>query len=253
MKTALEIGHSNRVFGILQAILEEENQGNEKQVPKSTVSLFPVSFDLDALADDASSTSSSRSSSRSIAEKLDEYVKTWTDDEIEKVFVLLRDWNTNAKHSFVSTMLLSCLLRVVGVSKLSTLRNVKTSLPGLLAYSERHYQRISRLVQATYLSDYFSSLMQWLPAEQEPSAGGVDTRSLNAVAIQDGTKEVGSRKRDRRDKVGNTPVLFAIQTQNKSNAAANGEDDDEVPVVVTTNDINKDKKKEKSQKKKRVA
>ena len=75
----------------------------------------------------------------------------------------LSDWNTNAKHSYVSNLLLGALLRVFRVEKLLCMRAFVEAIPGLLSYSERHYQRIDRLTQATYMIEYTQSLLAGLP------------------------------------------------------------------------------------------
>lgn len=54
----------------------------------------------------------------------------------------------NAKHCFVSQVVLSCVIRVVGAERLVAMRKLGQVLPGLLAYSERHHSRISKIRQA---------------------------------------------------------------------------------------------------------
>ena len=39
--------------------------------------------------------------------KLDKLVGSWTDSDLEKIVSYLKEWNTNAKHSFVSQALLN--------------------------------------------------------------------------------------------------------------------------------------------------
>ena len=39
--------------------------------------------------------------------KLDKLVGSWTDPDLEKIVAYLKEWNTNAKHSFVSQALLN--------------------------------------------------------------------------------------------------------------------------------------------------
>ena len=45
--------------------------------------------------------------SESVGEKLDPFTATYNDDDLEKVVNYLKEWNTNAKHSFVSQAVLS--------------------------------------------------------------------------------------------------------------------------------------------------
>lgn len=43
----------------------------------------------------------------SIGAKLDCFTSTWNDEDLEKIVVYLKEWNTNAKHSFVSQAVLN--------------------------------------------------------------------------------------------------------------------------------------------------
>jgi hypothetical protein len=43
----------------------------------------------------------------SIGAKLDCFTCTWSDEDLEKIVLYLKEWNTNAKHSFVSQAVLN--------------------------------------------------------------------------------------------------------------------------------------------------
>lgn len=83
---ALSLGYSNKVLNIFMAILDEEAE--EKKKIKSKIHV-PDSF------------------SDIMGKKLDGFVSTWGDDELEKIVCYLKEWNTNAKHSFVSQAVLN--------------------------------------------------------------------------------------------------------------------------------------------------
>jgi Utp13 specific WD40 associated domain len=44
-----------------------------------------------------------------IGSKLDCFTSTWSDEDLEKIVLYLKEWNTNAKHSFVSQAVLNRL------------------------------------------------------------------------------------------------------------------------------------------------
>ena len=50
---------------------------------------------------------SSRSFQMDLGLKLDDFVGSWTDSDLEKIVSYLKEWNTNAKHSFVSQAVLN--------------------------------------------------------------------------------------------------------------------------------------------------
>ena len=44
-----------------------------------------------------------------------------------------------------------------------SIKGASEAIPALLSYSERHFQRIDKLYQASYVLEYMSSLMSLLP------------------------------------------------------------------------------------------
>ena len=142
----------------------------------------------------------------------------------------------NAKHCFVSQVVLSSVIRVVGAERLVAMRKLGQVIPGLLAYSERHHSRISKIRQAvlplqlsvgvlnrlfqsfqmfcqTYLLDYVSSLvsLQPLPEKSDSLRGkrSIDSAFADNQSPQDGVDAV--------------PVLFKAKTK-KLKAAKHNND-----------------------------
>jgi U3 small nucleolar RNA-associated protein 13 len=238
LSIAMRIGHSNRVLSILQSIMEDDdNIKGTGDAKDNFVAVFP------ALTNPLAAGSSSGASKQSIAERLDAYVRKWSDEEIEKIFGLMKDWNTNAKNSYVCTILLNSLLRVVGVHKLSALKAVAAALPGLIAYSERHYARASKLVQSCYVVDYFSSIMNWIPeaseeeGDNEQKAGGDDSSNGAAQKKRGRTATATDKK----------PVLFGSKPANGSATAGGADDEDDEDAEHA------EKKAKKAKKSKRTA
>lgn len=166
LSAAITLGHSNRILGILTAILEDHTQGPVQE------------SDAGVAGHEAEET-----------RLLDKYVQDWSDEEVGKIVTHLKDWNTNAKHCFVCHVLLSALLRVLKVDRLLKLPLLVDALPGLLSYSERHYQRLDRLNQATYMLEYMQALMTGLPdmhlEENEEPTVGLTRKSKSQVSGED--------------------------------------------------------------------
>lgn len=152
LSIALRLGHSMKVLTILNGVLEDEKEA--------------LGMDGAAVA--------VAGSLPDVGHKLDKYVAALDEEQLTKVVNYLSEWNTNSKHGFVSQMLISSLLRVVRVDRLQGLRPILEKCAGLLAYSERHFNRIDRLYQATYLIDYIASLISLQP---EDSASAVNSSS----------------------------------------------------------------------------
>ena len=92
MVGALALGHSNKVLNIFMAILDDDI--DKKKHPKSL-----------------RNSSAERSFSEILGLKLDCFSASWNDEDMEKVVSYLQEWNTNAKHSFVSQAVLSRYVR----------------------------------------------------------------------------------------------------------------------------------------------
>lgn len=102
--------------------------------------------------------------------KLDRYLSKLSDSETSRVITYCKEWNTNSRHSLLAQLAFSSLLRTIGVERLLSLKEVAEAIPALLAYSERHYQRIDRLNQAAYVLEYMSSLMELMPVSEAVTA-----------------------------------------------------------------------------------
>ncbi|RHY33893.1 hypothetical protein DYB32_003281, partial [Aphanomyces invadans] len=84
----------------------------------------------------------------------DHVVQQLSNDQLCKLLEWIRDWNTNAKHSEVTQLLVSSLLRVVPPSRWAKIEHAGKMLDGLIAYTERHFQRMERMLQKSYLVDF---------------------------------------------------------------------------------------------------
>jgi hypothetical protein len=98
-----------------------------------------------------------------VAERLDPYVTTWNDEDLEKIVSYVKDWNTNARYCFTSQIVINSIIRIHKVDHFMSIKGASEAIPALLSYSERHFQRIDKLYQASYVLDYMSSLMSLLP------------------------------------------------------------------------------------------
>lgn len=69
----------------------------------------------------------------------------------------MKSWNTLSQYAYVSQLLLDAFLLTEGVQKLSNWMEMKESVDGWQAYSDRHYQRLARMSQACYFLDYVTA------------------------------------------------------------------------------------------------
>ncbi len=142
----MKLGHSRKLLTILSTILEpgaahdkEEEDEGEGRVGVDSITAQ--------------------------RELLDPYVAKWTEDETDKVCAYLLDWNTNARHTFTCQCLLASLIRIRGAHVLDKTPALRDGCSALSAYGERHFLRLNKLHQASFVLDYMVSQMTMLPSE----------------------------------------------------------------------------------------
>lgn len=92
---------------------------------------------------------------------VDEVIATLADNQLYKLLLRLRDWNTNARSAPVAQRILNCVVKSYPASKLASLRgrggkgnSTGEVLDGLKRYTERHYRRMEELVDESYLVEF---------------------------------------------------------------------------------------------------
>jgi len=99
----------------------------------------------------------------------DSLVVTWDDARLAQVLNFLRDWNTNATKAGVAQALLASVLRKVPLQRLKGVPGAGALVDGLASYTERHFARVDKLVQASFLIDYTCAAMSAIGAtSKEP-------------------------------------------------------------------------------------
>jgi len=82
---------------------------------------------------------------------------------LEDLLTYLCEWNTNAMNSFISQTILSIILKTRMTDELLKLSKIKVIIESLLPYTERHYERVNRLVHQSMFVNYSWESMK-LPA-----------------------------------------------------------------------------------------
>lgn len=96
----------------------------------------------------------------------DEFVAEWSSEDLVQVLTYVKEWNTNSRNSYVVNLLLTSVVRLVGIDDLVKLPALAEVLAGISAYSDRHFQRLDRLHEATYLLEFVNSEMSVLSDAQ---------------------------------------------------------------------------------------
>ncbi|KAI8936051.1 hypothetical protein NX059_007552 [Plenodomus lindquistii] len=94
---------------------------------------------------------------------VDDVLGTLADEQLYKLLLRLRDWNTNVRTAPVAQKILWAVVKSYPAARLAGLRpqgkvgakgSVKDILDAIRAYSERHYKRVEELVDESYLLDF---------------------------------------------------------------------------------------------------
>ncbi|KAL8789871.1 MAG: hypothetical protein Q9213_000939 [Squamulea squamosa] len=87
---------------------------------------------------------------------VDEVLMHLSDEQLLELLRRLRDWNTNARTAVVAQRVLNVIVRSYPAAKLAGLRGRgwKEVVDGLRAYTERHYKRMTELIDESYLVEY---------------------------------------------------------------------------------------------------
>jgi U3 small nucleolar RNA-associated protein 13 len=80
--------------------------------------------------------------------------------QMETFLSYVRDWNTNAKHSSVAQRVLKQLFSQFAPSFFEQIPTIKSLMEGIIPYTERHFQRLDRLLQRSFLLDYTLQRME---------------------------------------------------------------------------------------------
>ena len=132
----MELNHANKVLGIFISILED-------------ASISPGASHLEVIL---------------------HYLKLLNDEQHEKMLVYLKEWNTNSKYSYVCHIVLSALTTIKSSETLIASKVLTENLDGLIAYSERHFQRINRLFESSYILEYVAGQISLLPIPEDTVA-----------------------------------------------------------------------------------
>eukprot|EP00752_Nemacystus_decipiens_P007443 g6652.t2 len=127
--------------------------------------------------------------------RLDEHVSCWNMDTIGQCLGYCRDWNTNARKAVVVHALVGSILRCFSIGSLKDLPGCAELVRVMLPYSERHFQRLDKLLQSSYLVEHTLASMQMLVGEGRAEAAGAqsDRRPLvrELKRLRDGRQREG--------------------------------------------------------------
>jgi U3 small nucleolar RNA-associated protein 13 len=94
---------------------------------------------------------------------VDDVLAHLSDEQLYKLLIRLRDWNTNVRSAPIAQKILWAVVRSYPASRIAGLKpkgkigakgSLKDVIDAIKAYSERHYRRVEELVDESYLLDF---------------------------------------------------------------------------------------------------
>ncbi|XP_036248725.1 transducin beta-like protein 3 [Molothrus ater] len=98
---------------------------------------------------------------------LDENIVRLRKDQKEAVLAFLVTWNTNSRNCHEAQAVLETLLRHEAPDTLLQFSGIKSAVESLLPYTERHFQRLSRLLQASTFIEFMWHNMRLADVAQQ--------------------------------------------------------------------------------------
>lgn len=118
---------------------------------------------------------------------VDEVLASLADEQLYKLLIRLRDWNTNVRTAPIAQKILWAVVKSYPASRLASLRpqgkvgakgSLKDVLDAIKVYSERHYKRVEELVDESYLLDFTLKEMDEVAGEVKAITNGTSQLGL---------------------------------------------------------------------------
>ncbi|XP_030840363.1 transducin beta-like protein 3 [Strongylocentrotus purpuratus] len=106
-------------------------------------------------------------------------------DQIESVLRFAQTWNMNSKHCHVAQCVLGIIFRSQDPDDLAKFPGVKDILEGLMPYTDRHFQRLSRMLQQAMFVQYTWQVMRRASGLQELTGELEATTSDGTMGMED--------------------------------------------------------------------
>ncbi|XP_048761757.2 transducin beta-like protein 3 [Ostrea edulis] len=81
-------------------------------------------------------------------------------DQIDSVLRFSGEWNTNSRHCHEAQFVLNTVLKTYPQDEILKFPNIKSTMESLIPYTERHFQRMNRLLQQAMFLEFTWSCMR---------------------------------------------------------------------------------------------
>ncbi|KAJ6237997.1 transducin beta-like protein [Anaeramoeba flamelloides] len=205
-----------------QKILKETEYNNYVR-EKDYLKALKLAFSLDYSLNIFNLIQEICQSSHQNPDLLPQIITKLDEKEIKKCLEYITDWNTNSKRAQISHTLLKNIFLRWTPNQLSQINGIGKIVQSILPYSERHYKRVEKLYQRSFLIEHILS--------------SVKVTNIENVKFQNKQKN-NERKRK---KIDNDPIQKSPQNVNKKKRK--NKNSDKKNLKKKTKNMNKKKKK----------
>ncbi|KAJ1911045.1 U3 small nucleolar RNA-associated protein [Tieghemiomyces parasiticus] len=99
---------------------------------------------------------------------VDRIIATLSLEQLDRLLLYIRDWNTNSRQAEIANLTLQVILDSYSPELLLKIKHMNTTQNALIPFAERHYQRLDGLLTQSYMIDYTLHAMSYLtPFDEE--------------------------------------------------------------------------------------
>jgi U3 small nucleolar RNA-associated protein 13 len=123
-------------------------------------------------------------------------VKEWSMERLTQVLRYCREWNTRARNSHIALIVVKAILSSFPVHKLAAEEGVAEVIAGIIPYSERHFERLSRLYANSFVIDFILTSMGALDSVDKVSYRSWEMTSTpleSSTKAFDGRIQIGGK------------------------------------------------------------
>lgn len=102
--------------------------------------------------------------------QMNDAVRLMDESDLAYCLSCCRDWNTTATHALTAQKLLHAVLTTTTAAKLATMPKLNEILDALIPYTERHFERLDRLMQQSQFLSFTVAQMRMLETDRHDDA-----------------------------------------------------------------------------------
>mmetsp|Transcript_5657 Transcript_5657/g.11742 ORF Transcript_5657/g.11742 Transcript_5657/m.11742 type:complete len:1031 (+) Transcript_5657:13-3105(+) len=166
-------------------------------------------------------------------EPLKDIARRWSDERLTKVLQYCREWNTRSRNCHVALLVVRSIVSTIPIHKLADIEGVPEIMAGIMSYSERHFERLDRLYESSFLIEFVLGSMGTFGSNRsrDPddfAAWEASSKLVLPPVGVDGRIQIGGR------------AVVGASSANVQKSMEEENDSDDVPIIGDSSDDESD-------------